>query len=361
MAIVEKNVGTGETLVTFADAMDDASNGTFQPSDDVVYILLAGKGNGETADDFAWDATTVTASTTPASFTIRPDTPSGTFGAGNVSLQLTGTLAASFRHPSFTVQDLRLTSSGERGQVIFPSVGGGAANRTVYRNCLFTGPMTSNNLSPILLNHSAGGALVIVNCTFADIQFFSVSQSPTSALQYQLIRSTRTSSSDDTRVYNCIFDNIAGSTEHNNATIRGVSKTQAAVTVFLYNCIFGDFSVAAGGSGSTTCIDTSTSPHEIVTTGTTDGTGSADLQNLDTSVEFEDTANNNYNLKLGAKSIGTNNPPGTDLSADADYPFDDDASGVTRETPWDLGSLAYGATPDAPVIVISNNKAVYGT
>jgi len=49
---------------------------------------------------------------------------------------------------------------------------------------------------------------------------------------------------------------------------------------------------------------------------------------------FVDAANDDYHLDsadAGAKGFGT------DLSADADYPFDWDVDGDTRGTTWDIG------------------------
>lgn len=60
--------------------------------------------------------------------------------------------------------------------------------------------------------------------------------------------------------------------------------------------------------------------------------------NIQATLTFVDAPNDNYRLDASdTAAIGA----GTDLSADATYPFDDDIVGETRTAPWDVGAFKF--------------------
>jgi hypothetical protein len=91
----------------------------------------------------------------------------------------------------------------------------------------------------------------------------------------------------------------------------------------------------ASGASSACYLET-TGTLDLETCGSSDGTGVDGLTDLD--FNFVNPGGINYHLELGpGVRIGKN------LSADANYPFDDDGAKVTWGDDWDLGFLKFTA------------------
>lgn len=166
---------------------------------------------------------------------------------------------------------------------------------------------------------------------------------------------------------NCVFANcLAAGCEWDGFQCQGSS-------MYCYNCSSIDngeygFQELGGFMECKNCLadNNTTEDYEsgmitMTTCGSSDGTGSASLQNL--SFSYVASGSDDWHLASGSDGIGD----GTDLSADATFAFDDDINdgvmgagkaGETRSS-WDLGFDEYssGATTAAPTTVAPTTVA----
>jgi hypothetical protein len=125
------------------------------------------------------------------------------------------------------------------------------------------------------------------------------------------------------RGINAIKDSSTGSLYARNVTIKTMSGQGVqgdgviAINCITQGCVTAGYHAAVS---TTTCLSD-------------DATG--DIQ---ATLTFVDADNDNYRLTASdTAAIGS----GTDLSAAATYPFDDDIVGETRVAPWDIGAFKY--------------------
>lgn len=109
-----------------------------------------------------------------------------------------------------------------------------------------------------------------------------------------------------------------------------------AGTVYVYNCTAVDCVVGFENDGGATCI-----AKNCVAEGNTtnwSGVWTKTTCTDDGGVTFVDSLNDDYHL---ASDDTIAKDQGTDLSADANYAFDDDVDGDTRPISWDIGFDEY--------------------
>lgn len=120
-------------------------------------------------------------------------------------------------------------------------------------------------------------------------------------------------------------------------------------TGYFYNNTLVDnggygFNAVAGTAHLKNCIAQGNSSGQI------NGALASNITNVTSGVAFQDASADNYLLALGDTAA---KDQGTDLSTDANFPFDDDVLRNTRGAPWDVGMHEIQAAgpvgPFAPV------------
>jgi hypothetical protein len=139
------------------------------------------------------------------------------------------------------------------------------------------------------------------------------------------------SSSSTDYYYNCTFQ-------------KNYIKLGSGTTSYLKNCFAQTYTTYAGTIDLTTCASSDT-------------TGSSGLQSIAYSTDnFTSVTAGSEDLSLvsGSDLIDV----GTDLSADATYPFDWDITGATRTGTWDVGAYEYVSAGGIKIPVVMHHLAI---
>jgi hypothetical protein len=173
----------------------------------------------------------------------------------------------------------------------------------------------------------SGDYITAKNCIFRDGYVTVDAQSPAGRLINCVVYGgnadgIRCETQYRTYIYNCVVAEC----------VNGIRTWGGPATI--KNCYSG------GNSGSDYLVTDNSMA--ITTSYSEDGSQSTSTAAFSTSTFTSVTAGSeDFSLVTGSALIGE----GTDLSADAVYPFDMDVTGATRSAPWDIGAFLYGSAP----------------
>jgi len=260
---------------------------------------------GSTADG---TAVTIDGWTTNATYyiTIRTDAAgrhTGTWSTSKYRLSMNGVTALTVNEAYTRCEGLQIEDYGTAGYHIFVNYNAGNHFRFGYG--ILRKATADLGVHNGFYGATSGNTAYIYNTLMYDMGRFNWDDSGAGLFQY---------------IYNCTAQNVtAAAGAFHSWGSRGVAK----------NCIAQDCTDGFSGNWDTTNSQYNNSDIASDAPGANAQTGE---------VIFTNEAGDDFSLSASdayAKDLGT------DLSADAVFPFSDDIIGVTRSDTWDIGAFAY--------------------